>query len=168
MKCGRRDIAIAKMAGGDLSEWRAALLQRHLDACPRCAAMHMDLVSQRAASLDAHSEVDTVDGSFVAIDVLAQLDARDPSSRRISGRMAVGVAIASMFIGMFLVQRQLSAPFEQDRALLTKTSTDTNSTASIVAAQTDTSATQHSDVVIQMVTNNPDVVIYWLGGSAGG
>jgi hypothetical protein len=54
MKCERRDVTIAKMAGGDLPGWRTARLQRHMSACARCRGLHEALIEQRLEWRAAH------------------------------------------------------------------------------------------------------------------
>lgn len=164
MKCERHDLAIAKLAGGDLSGWRAARLQRHLDACPRCKALYADLESQRAAARNAHLDSDTA-GQGILVDAIFSRISNKRSM--FLPRAAAGAVAAAIVIGAVVWQLPSSRDrSNSEQSAATPVATANQETPAPYAA-IELAQTQRSKVVIKMVGKNPDVVIYWLGGSTG-
>jgi anti-sigma factor RsiW len=163
MNCERRDLAIAKLAGGDLLGWRATKLQRHLESCPRCAQLFAELEAQCTAT---HESYPIAESNSITDTVLSRVDQRGLRGNR-SGlrvRAATGVLCAVLLIGTAIWQ--LSA-IDAPSSPQTVTALTPHYDPPAAHEPVDLTATEHSDVKIQMVTNNPDVVIYWLGDSAG-
>ena len=161
MKCERRDLGIAKLAGGDLAGWRAARLQRHLDVCPRCASLFAELETQCKYVRDSDSETDST--ISIANAVLVHVDQRGHRFG-LRGGIAVSVVCATMLIGTAVWQLSSIDPPSPPQTAVALTPLYEPPAA---PEPNGLAATEHSNVVIQMVTNNPDVVIYWLGDSAG-
>ena len=169
MMCERRDLAIAKLAGGDLSGWRAARLRRHLDTCRRCASMHAELSAQQTQSREAYFAADQSSLGSVSNAVLSAVDLGKPYSerQRVRIRLAGGAVLAALLVGAVTLQLPSSLPSKSESPLA-KAPVDIGPVPPIEVAPVDHAATTHSDVVIRMLTNNPDVVIYWLGDTTGG
>lgn len=162
MKCERRDLAIAKLAGGDLPPWRANRLQRHVDACPRCKALHDDLVQRRAAVRTEFAEppATIVDVVLNRVEQEGPVAARSAFARRaIAGAAVVAILLVTAAVAVI----GFSAP---ETAQDIQTAAVTSGAAQAPEANAQTSA--RSDVVIKLVTDKPNVAIYWLGDSAGG
>ncbi len=170
MKCERRDLAIAKLAGGDLSGWRAARLQRHLNACPRCALLHDQLNSQRTQFCEAHSTADTTTIGTIANGVLERVGQRyrHGHRRHVRVRMAAGAVLAAVLIGVAILQLPSSVPSDRMETPIAMAPTDDSAESAAPIAPPERAVTKHSSVIIRMLTNNPDVVILWLGDSTGG
>lgn len=170
MKCERRDLAIAKLAGGDLSGWQAARLQRHLDECSRCATLYNELHDQCEVFHSTYCRTEMNEDSPLVDKVLNQIDNRKIVAHRhkVSLQAVAAAAFALALIGAVVLQLPERGPAVSNHSSM---SVELNrSVGQHTAAHTmekDT-ATRHSEVVIRMETNNPEVVILWLGDSAGG
>ena len=153
MKCERRDLAIAKLAGGDLPAWQANRLQRHINNCPRCASVLAELSAQRERLLRSPSALDNVS---VADATLERLSAEVPRRRGV--RIATGAAVLTIAaIGLFARLSVDNAQPSQELPFPSAISIDTQPIES--------ATTKDSNVIIQLQTDNPDVVIYWIGGA---
>lgn len=170
MKCERRDLAIAKLAGGDLSGWPAARLQRHLDECSRCASLYAELSLQLIRTRESYLATNTATISTIANGVLAHVDQRDRHGHRgrVRIRMAGGAILAAVLIGLAVLQLPSSVPSDQMETPMAMAPIDDSAVPPVQIAPAERAATKHSSVVIRMLTNNPDVVILWLGDSTGG
>ncbi len=170
MKCERRDVAIAKLVGGDLSRWRAATLQRHLDTCPRCDTLRSDLAKRQIAVRNAERSFEANRGDVIADAVFARVDARRSSKtgQRFRRRAVAGVLTAIVLLAAVVLQ--FSTVGEDAPPQVSKVSVTESIPSAVLDDDKPLSLAEspRPDVIIRIETQNPDIVIYWHGDSAGG
>lgn len=160
MKCERRDLAIAKLVGGDLSPGRAARLLQHVEDCPRCRALRDGLVQQQSASRDAALASQAGISGVLLGDVLAR--AESSRLRHLPQALACTLFAATLIGAVAL---RLSTVDESTAPSTLRAPEAINEAPAVPAASQ--TPVRHAQVKIQLMTNNPDVVIYWLGDSVG-
>ncbi|HUA63538.1 MAG TPA: zf-HC2 domain-containing protein [Verrucomicrobiae bacterium] len=176
MNCPLWEERIALYAGGDLSGGDAALVRQHLAACPECAALAAELRSHLELFRIAHAEP-IAEGHFTAVRarVLEKLAGeKRPWWRH---KPACLAAAAAMMIAILIVARPHSPTMPQPRAQA-RTAPAPPAVPGpaapppvkprrphrLLASATGPTgpAAPVEPLVVKLVTDDPDVVIYWI------
>ncbi|HKW97754.1 MAG TPA: zf-HC2 domain-containing protein [Bryobacteraceae bacterium] len=181
MNCAGYEALIALYVENDLTEEETGQVERHLDACGGCREFAAGLRESQAAFKALRFE--SVDESTYA-EVRAGVLRETSTPRRMPGwrRYAVAAAVALAIVAGWMWQIQRQAPVQQPPAIVAKVPP-----ASLVHAQAPAERTHHAPrvqhvarrlkskpsfksepLLVKMITDDPDVVIYWLVDQNGG
>ena len=176
MNCPLWEEKIALYAGGDLSASDAAPLAQHLAECVECSAFAADLSSSLDLLRSAHTE-SIADGHFTAVRarVLEKL-AREtrPWWRQRPAFVAVAAAVLIVLLVVARPRSQIT-PHSQARiqntpVKATVVQPDLPTVARVRRPRRLTASSGRptepappvDPLVVKLVTDDPDVVIYWI------
>ena len=165
MNCVEWEERIALYAGGDLAAADARAVERHVAECAACQVLLSGLRESLALVRDAHREpVEAAHFAAVRARVLAELE-RAPARRWRWAWLPAPAAAAAMILAIVMWPRP-----ELRLALPVPSTPAAPAVAKVVLPPTPPprrAAQPTETVVMQIETNNPDVVIYWIAESKG-
>ncbi|HTS28951.1 MAG TPA: zf-HC2 domain-containing protein [Bryobacteraceae bacterium] len=180
MNCKDWEERLALYAGGDLPPDQAAAVERHLGECPGCQLFSSGLKEAGQRLAEWHGEpLPAAHFAAVRARVLAELERqRRPFWRR---GWAYGVAAAVMAALLVLLAVKPRPPVLQPPAVAIdrhpqpaapEPAADRPAPQPIRPAATPIPRKRHASqpgeqVLIRVVSNDPDVVIYWIADTRG-
>jgi anti-sigma factor RsiW len=184
MNCRDWEERLALYLGGDLPREEAAEVERHLGECPGCQLFSSGLKEARELLQQIHSDpVGPVHFTAVRARVLAELERRQRPLWRRGWVLSLAAAAAALLV--LLAVWPIAKRVPQPPRVAVKNSpapqepvADRPDTASVTAPQPRIpgAARQRQarpkrlpgePVLIKVVSNNPDVVIYWIADTRG-
>ncbi|HKE25831.1 MAG TPA: zf-HC2 domain-containing protein [Bryobacteraceae bacterium] len=179
MRCEQWQERIALAAGGDLREAERAGLEAHVAECAPCADELAALQRSLALLREAHEEP-MAEAHFAAVRgrVLAEIDARP---RRRWEWAAALAAAALLLAGVFVFLRTPHQKSSPRRPVAAVTAPPAPSIAAPARPPTrrrrlgapirrvrgtvNPAEVSSEPVVVKLLTDDPNVVIYWIGDS---
>ena len=173
MTCADRERSLALFAGGELGEGESVELERHLDGCAHCGAVLRELRDLREFLGEP-----VAGQPVVTPDVMRTL-----RRRRTGARMAMAAAVVLALAAGFVIRSGTSAvmPLQiavsppgpprlnvvKPAAVERRVRKARRVRPPLVASHDRMAVVEPSEasaVVLKLVTDDPDVVIVWLGG----
>ena len=180
MNCQEWEERVAHYAGGDLTGPETTAVEQHLMGCPECRKLAAELREQLGLLRDLHAEP-IADAHLTALRmrVLSELSAARPAWWR-HGWISIAAAAAIVMLAVFVApRRRVETPKPAQIAVqrvpeALPAAPSENAPARpavrharprrLVASRAPIGTAQTADpVVIKLMTNDPDVVIYWIG-----
>ncbi|HWC97699.1 MAG TPA: zf-HC2 domain-containing protein [Candidatus Sulfopaludibacter sp.] len=179
MNCIHWEERIALWAGGDLKAADAAEVERHLEDCPACQVFAAGLKESLEFAREAHQEA-IAPAHFAAVRarVLAELaGTRRPWWRSAWTYGLSAAAVCALLLAIGLPPRQVAVttrpavlPHVQvpipDRPIVRQVQAVHRRTHRR-AAPVPIPAGEEKPVIVKLVTDDPNVVIYWISDSSG-
>jgi len=173
MNCANWEERIALYAGGELAAAKAAEVERHLAECAGCQVFASGLKGSMSLVREAHQDaIDAAHFAAVRSRVLAQLEhERRPVWRRawVYGIVAVAAALVVAFAvrpSRRVVPRPPEAAMVRPPApAVARTALPPRPVR--VRRKPRPKAAPAEQVLVRLVTDNPDVVIYWISETRG-
>lgn len=172
MNCREWEEAIALYAGGDLEGTRRLEVERHLAGCPGCQIFASGMLACVEAMRAGHRE-EIAEAHFAAVRarVLAQLRPA-PWWRRRWLQVGAIAAVACSAWWVEMVNERIHRPVPPPQVALARPPAPLLvMPASAVLASPRTAAplkrAPAEELVVRIVTDNPDVVIYWIANPKG-
>jgi anti-sigma factor RsiW len=193
MNCKYSESELALYAGSDLAQAKMDEVSAHLQLCEACRLIVEDLRETQSAFQSIRQ--DTVSGSALALlrtSVLEQLAARNarrPWTRWVYGFAGAGfAAVAALGLLSILPEHhtavQRSAVYAPARPVESPSTVEpvnaVQSTVSVPAvkrvrhspqrhvASDETSSKPPQEIVVKLLTDDPNIIIYWLVDQNGG
>ena len=171
MNCAEWEERIALHQGGDLPLGQAATVERHLGECPGCQVFASGLRETLSALRSAHGQ-HPADAHFAAVRarVLAELAHRQrPAWRRGLAWGSVAAGLAALAVGAAWFRPVPSLPAV---ALARPAAPELQPPAPSPPRRVRTAPRRPAPrvvetVTIKLLTDNPDVVIYWIADRKG-
>ena len=176
MNCGEWEERLALYAAGDLPPGEAVLAERHLGECAGCQVFLSGLKQGLESLQAAHAEpINPAHFAAVRARVLAQLEReRRPFWRR---AWVYGFAVAGAALVVLLAVRSGPRANVPTPAIVSVVSRPPAAVEQPPAIEPPPAprpqrsprpkAESGDPVLIKMVSDNPDVVIYWIANSRG-
>lgn len=178
MNCRNWEERLALYAGGDLLPDEAAEAARHVADCPGCQMFVSGLQESLGALREMHDDsIATADLAVVRARVMGELR----QDRRVWWRplWVFGLAAAAAVIGVAIALRPLppvapmptvaiappAAPVWQPPAI--RTVRHRRRPAAVARPVVAHAQPSGPPIVVKMVTDDPDVVIYWITDNSG-
>lgn len=167
MNCAKRKIDIALYAGGDLPANRLARTIGHLEACAECRALADDLRAGHTLLGALQDEpLEDMMAANVRRRVLARLSLEEAGVARRYWRWALAAALVLAAILTIPWRTGKQAPLARVESAPPKVAEAPPAIAKAqrpVARQHHRAKPQPSEpLLVQLVTDDPNIVIYWL------
>jgi anti-sigma factor RsiW len=168
MNCGDWEERIALYAGGDASPAEAVQVERHLAECPGCRGFAHGMRQALAALQDAHTDL-PMEAQFAA--VRARVMERVRQKRRpvwVYAGAAAAVVLAAL-AGIRMEQQPVPPEPEAVCRVPAPPAEAFVIPRKAEAAVRRAAPHRHprEQVLMKLVTNDPNVVIYWIAESKG-
>ncbi|MBI2841527.1 MAG: zf-HC2 domain-containing protein [Acidobacteria bacterium] len=189
MSCQKYDDLLALFAGGDLGASEEERIEAHIATCSSCRAIVEELRSHREVLAGLADEaVDDAVLRSVRRRVMARIEPRAHRTGAWRWAWAAAAAIGAILVSVAVLkhphdQRPVSTTQHPQPAPTVRAAEPSASPAENLAAQTQsvtqiarvqaphssplTGAKAAEPLVVKMLTDDPDVVIYWLVDSEG-
>ncbi len=178
MNCRDWEGRLALYMGGDLPGEQAVEVERHLGECPGCQVFSSGLREARELLLEMHRDpVSPAHFAAVRARVLAELERQQrPFWRR---GWAFGLAAVAAALLILLAVRPGPTAHRNSSAPLEPVASDRPDTAGVTGTQPAIPAAPHKrrvpakkeqpgePVLIRVVSDDPNVVIYWIADTRG-
>jgi len=168
MSCFEWEERIALYAGGDLPAAEAQAVERHVAECPGCQLLLSGLRASLSLVQEAHNEpVEPAHFAAVRARVLAEIERGSARSWRFGWLYAMAAAAVVLVAIWPRPERHLALPMPPgpsapviarvpERAALPRPRK--------VVARLVKPPEPAEPMVVKLLTNDPDVVIYWITG----
>jgi hypothetical protein len=175
MSCSRLEADIALHAGGDLPAGRAAQIEAQLGECADCRALLDELRANQALLSELQDEkVDESVAADVRRRVLATVDARKPGLARRYWKPALAAGLALAAISVFSWRTEKPRQLARVEPPAPKHTAPTSGPAIVparhpvirrrrrVPMQRAHAPMRSAPLLVQFVTDDPNIVIYWV------
>ena len=174
MSCSKFETDIALYAGGDLPAGRIARIESHLVECAGCRALAAELRAGRA--LLGELRDDPLEDAMLAAvrrNVLRQLWGRPSACGGLSGRPYWKLALAAALVLAVVLAWPRHPPAKEvlvPRGAAPRAAAASHAAPSVVPVarrvrrrhRTTPAAQPGPPLLVQFVTDDPNIVIYWL------
>ena len=175
MSCLQWEERVALYAGGDLAPVEAQGVECHLSECAGCQVLLSELRESLALVQEAHSEP-LAEAHFAAVRarVMAEVEGRRVSRWRLVWAPAMAAA-AAVLLGILWPRPELRMavpiPPAPSAPVVAKVKLEppriVPAPARTVVAKAQLAPEAAEQMVVKILTNDPDVVIYWITGTKG-
>lgn len=175
MSCLQWEERVALYAGGDLAAAEAHAVQHHVAECPGCQVLLSGLRESLELVQEAHSEaVNPAHFAAVRARVLAEIDGQTGRRWRFAWIPALAAA-AAVVLGIVWPRPELRMampiPTVPGAPVIAKVKLPAVRHFRLappkVVAKADLPQEAAEPMVVKILTNDPDVVIYWITGTKG-
>lgn len=177
MNCLQWEERVALYAGGDLAGAEAQAVQLHVAECPGCQVLLSGLRESLAMMQEAHGEaVDAAHFAAVRARVMAEVEGRQGSRWWRLAWMPALVAAAAVAFAILWPRPELRMavpmPSAPTSPAIAKVKLPVARPMPVrvsppVVANVRLQQEPAQPVVVKILTNDPDVVIYWITGTKG-
>ena len=180
MNCAEWEERVALYAGGDLGAEEAATVERHVGECTGCQVFLSGLTQGLAVLREAHGETAlAAAGAAVRARVMARLERGRRGVWKWAFGMAGGAVVAAAVWVAMVVARPVPPVAAPRVAAARAPEVAAPRVAAAVAAPARRAARRvrpaiakeeaepAKPVMVKLVTDDPDVVIYWITGTTG-
>lgn len=168
MNCAEWEERVALYAGGDLEPPAAASVEKHLRECPGCQMFASGIRQSLEGLRSAHEDV-PAEAVFAA--VRARVMERVAPRRRVVWAYGLGAAVAALLLVLAIgIPRDAVPPPPQALVRTPEPPAEAFVIPRPVPARVERTVIRRAareQVLIKLVTNDPDVVIYWIAESKG-
>ena len=171
MNCVEWEERIALYAGGDLARAEAQPVERHVAKCAGCQVLLSGLRESLALVREAHGEpIEAAHFAAVRARVLAGLE-RAPARRwRYAWAGALAAAAAVLLVGLWpRPELHMAVPIPKAPAApaIARTVPPPHPRALAKPRPPEPVQQASAPMVVKLLTDDPDVVIYWITGTKG-
>lgn len=176
MSCRDWEERIALYVGGDLAPAEAQAVERHVAECAGCQLLLSGLRESLALVREAHGEpVEAAHFAAVRARVLSELERGAARRWRFAWMYAMAAAVVVLLIGWPRPEQHMVVPMPQAPAAPTVAKVQTpvvktvrrRSRPRVAVARKEEPQEPAEPMVVKLLTNDPDVVIYWITGTKG-
>jgi hypothetical protein len=175
MSCLQWEERVALYAGGDLAPAEAQAVQHHVAECPGCQVLLSGLRESMAVVQDAHSiPVDGAHFAAVRARVMAEIEGRSAWRWRFAWLYAMAAAaVVALGILWPRPESRMAVPMPSAPAapVVAKVKLPVVRHVRVaprtVVAKVQLPTETAEPMVVKILTNDPDVVIYWITGTKG-
>jgi anti-sigma factor RsiW len=171
MNCVEWEERIALYAGGDLVPAEAQAVERHVSECAGCQVLLNGLRESLALVRDAHVEpMEAAHFAAVRARVLAELESAPARRWRFAWIGAMAAAAAVLLMALWpRSELRLAMPMPQVQAAPAVARTVPTPHRKVVAKPRPPQPVEEAaePMVVKLLTDDPNVVIYWITDTKG-